>query len=141
MAVLAVVAVGAGCAALKQGLAEAENGIEPNLSVIEAGPGWSCYVANERTWSGCWRTAEVCNSERDSNKTAFNIDTLTFNKWGTCQPAVQAFCLTYEKMEMQANGSAKYVPTYECLPDDLSCSEFAASLKGQMRVSKCVAVK
>ncbi len=141
MVVLAVVAVGAGCAALKQGLADAENGIQPDVSIIPAGPGWSCYVATERTWSGCWRTPDDCNAERESNKTTFNIDTMTFKKWGTCNPSAQAYCFTYEKMEMQSNGSAKYVPTWECMPDDLSCSEYAASMKGQMRVSNCVPVK
>jgi hypothetical protein len=129
-----------GCALLKQGVQEASEGIEVDRTAIPEGTGWHCYVANERQWSGCWRTAQECNEERDRNKTAFQIDTLTFQKWGSCNPAATAYCLSFQELETQSDGSAKYMPRYDCMPDDLSCGELSESRAretGKGRVSKC----
>ena len=137
---LALAVAFSSCAALKQGLKDASEGIKPNPAAIPEGAGWYCYVANERKWSGCWRTQQECNAERDSNKTFYQVDTFTFQKWGACNPVSQAYCLTSEKMQVQSDGTGKYEPTYDCMPDDLSCSDLSeARLReaGQMRTSSC----
>lgn len=141
-AVLTLIAVisFAGCAQLKQGWKDATEGIKPDPAAIPEGTGWSCYVANERIWSGCWRTAEDCNAERERNKVTYQIDTLTFQKWGACNPASQAFCLTQNVMEIQPDGTGKAVPYFDCTPDDLSCSELAETRRtdsSRTRVSDC----
>jgi hypothetical protein len=129
-----------GCAQLQQGWKDATEGIKPDPAAIPEGTGWSCYVANERQWSGCWRTVEECNAERDRNKVSYQIDTLTFQKWGACNPVAQAFCVTMNTMEMQSDGSAKQVSAYDCMPDDLSCSNLMESRRNDSamtRVSDC----
>jgi hypothetical protein len=140
-AVIFVAAVAlAGCAQLKQGWQDATEGIKPDPTAIPEGTGFSCYVANERQWSGCFRTADECNKERDQNKLSFQIDTLTFQKWGACNPASQAFCITFNMMEIQADGTGKSVPHYDCMPDDLSCSELSEGRRRESdksRVSDC----
>jgi hypothetical protein len=73
----------------------------------------------------------------------YSVDTFSFSKWGTCQPALQAFCATYEVSVMQPNGSAKMEPAYLCYPDDLACAESLRSKpQGAFRMStSCGAFK
>lgn len=132
-----------GCAAFNQGLKDASEGIPPNPAAIPEGQQWFCYAAPEKTWSGCWRTQEECTKEREANRVTYSVDTLSFSKWGSCQPALQAFCSTFEMSTMQSDGSAKMEPFYLCYPDDLACAEsLNAKPKGAFRMStSCAAFK
>ena len=139
--VLCRVVVG-GCAAFKQGLKDATEGIQPNAEAIPQGEQWFCYAATEKNWSGCERTLDECNATRKEAQVTYRIDTLSFERWGQCQPALQSFCATYEKLTMQSNGSAKYEPYYLCFPDDLACAEAARNPpNGASRMSSCAAFK
>lgn len=135
------------CAALQQGLKDATDGIQPDLKLVPEGQGWFCYSSSDLAWNGCWRTKEECFSNWDKNKSDAKNNADTANiKFGECQPAVQASCLTYEEGQDQPNGSMKFVPVAECSPDSVSCGTFAEALKNRgpakaSRVSSCATVK
>jgi len=132
------------CALLQQGLKESAEGIKPDQSVIPQGTGWHCYASSDQAWNGCWRTKEDCfsNWQKNTSEAKKNADTSAI-KFGECQPALQASCLTYEEQQAQSDGSAKFVPVAECSPDSVSCEQYgkAMSSKGAMRVSSCATVK
>jgi hypothetical protein len=133
-----------GCALLKQGLEEAKNGIEPNRTAIPEGQGWFCSISSDLTWHSCARTADPCKENLAHNRKQAMLDGRFDLKFKECVSALSATCFTDEEMEMQSNGSAKWAPRSECMPDQICCEALADSYKRRsgtyMRVSKCVAV-
>jgi hypothetical protein len=142
-ALIMVTTLLAGCALFKQGAQEAKTGVPLNTSAIPQGKGWQCYTASNVKWSGCYRAEQDCVSSRqkalDEAKSK-NEDI----KFGPCQPALQASCFTYEDMKMQPNGSAKWEPAHECMPDPMSCEGFQADIAKKTenhRVSNCSVIQ
>jgi hypothetical protein len=134
-----------GCAEIKQSLKEElSGGAEPRVDIIDKGEGWVCTLASDMHWSGCWRTADECASGREKTwKEAIAAGDVAV-KFGACQKALQASCLTYEKLVMQSNGSAKPEPMYECTPDDASCALYKENIgkdSSYSHVSKCISLK
>jgi hypothetical protein len=134
---MAVVLVLCGCASMKAAL-----NTSPNMAAIPQGEGWFCYVTNPNTWSSCERTNEECMAAAENAKgQSWFTGGVTI---GPCQPALQASCFTYEALETQADGTGKYVPASECVPDPVTCDTY---VKGDNKIiggttpSDCVVVK
>jgi len=140
-----VLALLAGCAEMKQSLKEElSGGAEPRVDIIDKGEGWSCTLASDMHWSGCWRTPDECTAGREKTRKDAIVAGEPMVKFGECQRALQASCLTYEKLVMQSNGSAKPEAMYECTPDDASCAAYKEHIgkdSSYSHVSKCISLK
>ncbi|MBT9558133.1 MAG: hypothetical protein IV100_19020 [Myxococcales bacterium] len=130
-----------GCASMLKSIDEATKAPGPNLASLPPGPGFTCYTASVATWSGCWRAQGDCEENRKTNVEDGEKDKVQF---GACQPALQAACVSFDRMEMQDDGSSKYATMVECLPDERQCEEYRASISkqsGYMSISSCAVVK
>lgn len=136
LAVLVVVVCAiAGCAALKQGLKDASEGIKPNPAALPEGEGWFCYAATQKEWSGCNRTQADCHKDRDQAQRLYQVDTFDFAKWGNCLPAQQVFCATYESNDIATGKMENY---FGCFPDVVGCEAWAKNPpQGAFRMSSC----
>jgi hypothetical protein len=124
-----------GCAAFKQGLKDATEGIKPNPAALPEGEGWFCYAATQKEWSGCNRTQEACHKDRDQAQRLYQVDTFDFSKWGKCLPASQVFCATYESTDISTGKMENF---FGCFPDELGCGAWANNPpSGALRMSSC----